>query len=91
MSKAEQLCDTLHERLSGTHGFECAGEAFGFEDNYLFIEWRTSKDGNNTFEPSEQDSLGTKLNEIGNQFGYQIIYMRARTNGLGDFYFKPLT
>ena len=90
MNKAEQLCDALDRNLSGTHGFECAGEAYGSDGDYLFIEWRTSKNGSETLQPTDQDSLGNKLTNIGKEFGYKIIFMQARSHGIGDFYFKPL-
>lgn len=90
MTNVEQLCDALDKSLTGTHGFECAGEAFGFDGEYIFIEWRTAKNGSVTTQPTEQDSLGYKLNDIGKKFGYQIIYMQARSFGTGNFYFKPL-
>jgi len=62
-----------------------------FDGEYIFIEWRTAKNGSVTTQPTEQDSLGYKLIDIGKKFGYQIIYMQARSFGAGDFYFKPLT
>lgn len=91
-SNASMLCDELHNVLTGKHGFTSVANYYGWEPNYMIIDWTTHLDHENeTADPEDLEQLGYLIQEIASRYGFSLIKLQGETGGNGNFYFHHLT